>query len=141
VRVSRRLASGRVVLILAWLAAAISLAVWSATVEETIFRMLPVCLFFALAQPVLRHAPAAAILAVLFSAATFGLAHGQTVGNLLGAGLGYGLPMAVVFVRRDWEHAVGAHYATDFAPWVDGAAGELIRRASRAPRIARCSIG
>ena len=66
----------------------------------------------------LRHAPAAAGLAVLFSAATFGLAHGQTVGNLLGAGLGYGLPMAVVFVRRDWEHAVGAHHAINFAPWV-----------------------
>ena len=96
----------------------IALPVWSATVEETIFRLLPVCLLFALAQPVLRHAPAAAVLAVLFSAATFGLAHGQTVGNLLGAGLGYGLPMAVVFVRRDWEHAVGAHYAINFAPWV-----------------------
>jgi hypothetical protein len=96
----------------------IALPVWSATVEETIFRLLLVCLLFALAQPVLRHAPAAAGLAVLFSAATFGLAHGQTVGNLLGAGLGYGLPMAIVFVRRDWEHAVGAHYATNFAPWV-----------------------
>ena len=94
------------------------LPVWSATVEETIFRMLPVCLLFALARPVLRHALAAAGVAVLFSAATFGLAHGQTVGNLLGGGLGYGLPLAVVFVWRDWEHAVGAHYATNFAPWV-----------------------
>jgi hypothetical protein len=40
------------------------------------------------------------------------------VGNLLGAGLGYGLPMAVIFARRDWDHAVGAHYMINMMPWL-----------------------
>jgi hypothetical protein len=26
--------------------------------------------------------------------------------------------MAAVFARRDWEHAVGAHYMVDMIPWV-----------------------
>jgi len=26
--------------------------------------------------------------------------------------------MAVVFARRDWEHAVGAHYMVNMIPWV-----------------------
>jgi membrane protease YdiL (CAAX protease family) len=54
---------------------------------------------------------------VLFSALTFGLGHGGTLlENLLSTGLLYGLPMAVIFVRRDWEHAVGAHYMINLIP-------------------------
>ena len=95
------------------------LPVWSGIVEEVVFRTVLVCLLFALLQPVLKRSPVVAIgLAVLFSAVTFGLGHGQTWGNLLGAGLGYGLPMAVVFARRDWEHAVGAHYMINMVPWL-----------------------
>lgn len=30
----------------------------------------------------------------------------------------FGLPIAVVFARRDWEHAVGAHYMIDMLPTV-----------------------
>jgi hypothetical protein len=26
--------------------------------------------------------------------------------------------MAVVFARRDWEHAVGAHYMINMVPWL-----------------------
>jgi hypothetical protein len=26
--------------------------------------------------------------------------------------------MAAVFVRRDWEHAVGAHYMIHMIPWL-----------------------
>ena len=33
-------------------------------------------------------------------------------------GLLYGLPMAAVFARRDWEHAVGAHYTESFIGWL-----------------------
>jgi membrane protease YdiL (CAAX protease family) len=51
------------------------------------------------------------VCAVLFSAITFGLGHGGTLlERLLITGLLYGLPLAVIFVKRDWEHAVGAHY-------------------------------
>ena len=95
------------------------LPVWSGIVEEVVFRAVLVCLLFALLQPALKRAPGAGIAtAVLVSAIVFGLGHGQTVDNLLSAGLGFGLPMAVIFVRRDWEHAVGAHYMVNFVPWL-----------------------
>ena len=31
-------------------------------------------------------------------------------------GLLYGVSFAAVFVRRDWEHAVEAHYMVDMIP-------------------------
>jgi hypothetical protein len=95
------------------------LPAWSAIAEEVAFRTLPVCLLYALIRPVLSRSPVVAVgFAVLFSAVTFGLGHGQTLGNLFNAGLGYGLPLAVVFARRDWEHAVGAHYTINMVPWL-----------------------
>ena len=36
--------------------------------------------------------------------------------KILMIGLLFGLPMAVVFARRDWEHAVGAHYMINMFP-------------------------
>ena len=55
--------------------------------------------------------------AVLLSAITFGLGHGGTLGERFWMiGLLYGLPMAVTFVRRDWEHAAGGHYMVDMIP-------------------------
>ena len=36
--------------------------------------------------------------------------------EFLVTGLLYGLPMAVVFTRRDFEHAVGAHYMINMIP-------------------------
>jgi hypothetical protein len=95
------------------------LPLWSGIVEEVIFRTVAVCLCFALLRPALKRFPALAIaLAVLLSAATFGLGHGLTLDRFLTTGLGYGLPMAVIFARRDWEHAVGAHYMINMIPWM-----------------------
>lgn len=95
------------------------LPLWSGITEEVVFRTVAVCLCYALIRPVLKRSPAAAVvLAALFSAAIFGLGHGRTWGNLLSAGMGYGLPMAAVFARRDFEHAVGAHYMINAIPWV-----------------------
>ena len=43
--------------------------------------------------------------------------HGGTLlERFLITGLLYGLPMAVIFARRDWEHAVGAHYMINMMP-------------------------
>ena len=36
--------------------------------------------------------------------------------RFLTTGMLYGLPMAVVYAKRDWEHAVGAHYMINFIP-------------------------
>ena len=97
----------------------IALPLWSGIDEEVVFRLMLVTLCFALLRPAWKGRPAVAFwAAALFSAVTFGLGHGRTVGNLVFAGLLYGLPFSVVFARRDLEHAVGAHYMVNFVNWV-----------------------
>jgi hypothetical protein len=96
-----------------------SLPGWSGIVEETWFRLVLVGLVYLLLRPAFQKRPALAVLAaVLFSGITFGLGHGRTLDRFLTTGLLYGVPFAVLFVRRDWEHAVGAHYMVDMIPWV-----------------------
>ena len=97
-----------------------SLPWFSAITEETWFRLFLIGLCYFLLRPAFPIRPALPILAaVLFSAITFGLGHGGTfLERFLVTGLLYGLPMAVVFARRDWEHAVGAHYMINMIPWL-----------------------
>ncbi|MCU0250378.1 MAG: hypothetical protein MUE61_09230 [Vicinamibacterales bacterium] len=111
--VDRRVASGCVVLILAWLAAAVSLAVILVSgggtdrfgaVRAAIHAACVAALLWYLA----RSGPSMASL----PASPLGPAADGRAGRIAAAAA------AVVFVRRDWEHAVGAHYATNFAPWV-----------------------
>jgi hypothetical protein len=91
----------------------------SALAEETWFRLFLVGLCFFLLRPALPTRPALAVVAaVLFSGLTFGLGHDRTLESFLRTGLLYGVPFAAVFARRDWEHAVGAHYMVNFVPWV-----------------------
>jgi len=91
----------------------------SALAEETWFRLFLVGLCFFLLRPALPTRPALAVVAaVLFSGLTFGLGHSRTLESFLETGLLYGVPFAAVFARRDWEHAVGAHYMVNFVPWV-----------------------
>ena len=52
------------------------------------------------------------------SAETEPVADFATLDKFLTTGLLYGVPMAVVFVRRDWEHAAGAHYMINMIPWL-----------------------
>jgi hypothetical protein len=96
-----------------------SLPWFSGIAEETWFRLLLVGLCYYLLRPAFRKHPAVAVLAaVLFSGITFGLGHGRTLDRFLTTGLLYGVPMAAIFARRDWEHAVGAHYMVNMIPWV-----------------------
>jgi len=96
-----------------------TLPLFSGITEETSFRLLLVGLCYLLLRPAFGKNPAFAIIAaMLFSAITFGLGHGRTLDHFLTTGLLYGLPMAAIFVRRDWEHAVGAHYMINMIPWV-----------------------
>ena len=96
-----------------------SLPWFSGIVEETLDRLLLVGLCYLLLRPAFKRYPIiAVVIAVLFSATTFGLRHGWTMERFLTTGLLYGLPMAVVFIKRDWEHAVGAHYMINFIPWI-----------------------
>ena len=94
-----------------------SLPLYSGIVEEAWYRLLVVSLCYFMLRPVLRRYPQIAMMgAVFFSAVTFGLGHGLSLHNFLTTGLLYGLPMAVIFARRDWEHAVGTHYMVNFVP-------------------------
>ena len=96
----------------------LSLPWFSGIVEEAWYRFFLVNLCYLLLRPAFSKGPAIAVIcAVLFSAINFGLGHGGTLlDNLLITGLLYGLPMAVMFARRDWEHAVGAHYMINMIP-------------------------
>jgi hypothetical protein len=93
---------------------------FSAIAEEAWFRLFLVSLCYLLLRPAFSKRPAVAVVcAVVFSAVTFGLGHGGTLlERFLTTGLLYGLPMAVIFARRDWEHAVGAHYMINMLPTV-----------------------
>jgi len=94
-----------------------SLPWYSGIFEETWFRLLLVGLCYLLLRPVFVKYPAlAVVLAMLISATSFGLGHGRTLEKFLTTGLLYGLPMAFVFVFRDWEHAVGGHYMVNMIP-------------------------
>ena len=89
----------------------------SAIAEETWFRLLLLSLCYFLLRPAFPRRPAVPmIIAVLFNGITFGLLHELTMYGFLVTGLLYGLPMAAVFARRDWEHAVGAHYMINMIP-------------------------
>lgn len=96
----------------------LSQPLFSGIVEEAWWRLFAISLCYFLLRPAFSKHPAIAVFcAVLFSAVPFGLGHGGTfLENLLITGLLYGLPMAVIFARRDWEHAVGAHYMINMIP-------------------------
>lgn len=97
----------------------LSLPWFSGIAEEIWFRLFMVSLCFFLLRPALRGEPLPAIVgAALFSSIIFGLGHGRELETFLTTGLLYGVPMAAVFVRRDWEHAVGAHYMINMIPWL-----------------------
>jgi hypothetical protein len=90
---------------------------WSGINEETWFRLYLVGLtYFLLRPPLDRHLNLAALAAVLFSGIVFGVGHGRTLEHFLTTGLLYGVPFAAIFAKRDWEHAVGAHYMVNMIP-------------------------
>jgi hypothetical protein len=92
---------------------------FSAMTEEAFYRFFLVGLCYLLLRPALRRHPALAVgCATLCSATVFGLVHGYTLDRFLITGLLYGLPMAVAFASRDWEHAFSAHYMTNMIPWL-----------------------
>jgi hypothetical protein len=92
---------------------------WSGINEETWFRLYLVGLSYFLLRPALRkHQNVVVIASVLFSGIVFGVGHGRTLERFLTTGLLYGVPFAAVFAKRDWEHAVGAHYMVNMIPAV-----------------------
>ena len=91
---------------------------FSGIVEEAWWRLFLVSLSYLLLRPAFNKYPVVAIIcATLFSAIPFGLGHGGTLQErFLIIGLLYGLPLAVAFVKRDWEHTIGAHYMINMIP-------------------------
>lgn len=97
-----------------------SLPWFSGIAEEAWYRLFLVSLCYFMLRPAFNKVPfVAIILSVLFSGIVFGLGHGgNLMDRFLTTGLLYGLPMAVIFAMRDWEHAVGAHYMINMIPWI-----------------------
>jgi len=92
---------------------------FSGIAEEALFRLFIMSICFFLLRPAFKtRLNIAVLLTVLFSATTFGLLHGRDMETFVSTGFLYGAPMAVVFARRDWEHAVGAHYMINMPSWV-----------------------
>jgi hypothetical protein len=92
---------------------------WSGINEETWFRLYLVGLSYFLMRPAFRkYQNLVVIAAVLFSGIVFGVVHDRTLEMFLTTGLLYGVPFAAVFAKRDWEHAVGAHYMVNLVPAV-----------------------
>ena len=97
-----------------------SLPWFSGIAEEVWYRLLLVTLCYFMLRPAFNKFPAVAVvLSVLFSGIVFGLGHGgNLMDRFLTTGLLYGLPMAVIYARCDWEHTVGAHYMINMIPWI-----------------------
>jgi len=97
-----------------------SLPLFSGVAEEVLYRMFLVTLCYFMMRPAFNKFPAiAVVLSVLFSAIIFGLGHGGSLmDRFLTTGLLYGMPLAVIYAKRDWEHAVGAHYMINFISWI-----------------------
>ena len=91
---------------------------FSGIVEEIWFRLFLVSLIYFLLRPAFRKIPTlATVLAMLFSAIIFGLGHnGSLFDRIAITGLLYGLPLAVTFSKRDYEHALGGHYMINMIP-------------------------
>jgi len=90
---------------------------WSGVNEETWFRLFLVGLTYFLLRPAFREPPSLAVIAaVFFSGITFGVGHARTLDHFMTTGLLYGVPLASIFAKRDWEHAVGAHYMVNMIP-------------------------
>ena len=98
----------------------LSLPWFSGISEEVLYRMFLVTLCYFMMRPAFNKFPAiAVVLSVLFSGIIFGLGHGGSLmDRFLTTGMLYGLPLAVIYAKRDWEHAVGAHYMINFIPWI-----------------------
>jgi hypothetical protein len=90
--------------------------------EETWARLFLTTLIYALLRPKTNQRPARALIPAVFIAAfAHGLAHlpGAMVFSpaalqMLLAGLMFGVPMGLLFVKRDFEHAAGYHFFVDF---------------------------
>ncbi|MCW5849753.1 MAG: CPBP family intramembrane metalloprotease [Anaerolineae bacterium] len=99
--------------------------------EETWARLFLVSLVYVLLRPRTNDQPErAARAAILISALTHGFAHLPTLAllgpgglSMLVAALLYGVPMGMLFVKRDFEHAVGYHFCVDLLRFIAAGLG------------------
>lgn len=87
-----------------------------ALAEETWARLFMTTLIYAVLRPVSGSHPWRAVVsAILIGALVHGFAHSgiNPLGIVFGSLL-YGLPTALLFIKKDFEHAVGYHFLVDF---------------------------
>ncbi|MCB0078847.1 MAG: hypothetical protein KDD73_15655 [Anaerolineales bacterium] len=102
-------------------------ALLPAIAEEIWARLFMTTLLYALLRPTVNQRPNLALISALFIAAlAHGLAHLPSVmivspaaAQMVIAALLFGVPMGLLFVKRDFDHAVGYHFLVDFVRfWV-----------------------
>lgn len=99
--------------------------------EETWARLFLVSLVYVLLRPGANDQPGRAVrAAILVGALTHGFAHLPTLAilgpgglSMLVAALLYGVPMGMLFVKRDFEHAVGYHFCVDLLRFIAAGLG------------------
>jgi len=90
---------------------------WSGISEEAWYRLYLVGLIYFMLRPAFHKCRTLAVItAILFSGIVFGVGHGFTPDHFWTTGLLFGVPFAAIFAKRDWEHAVGAHYMVNMIP-------------------------
>lgn len=96
-----------------------TLPLFSAISEEVWFRFFLLGLvFFLLCIVFAGRTRKAAVLALLASSLVFGLGHGEDPATLFSTTFLYGLPLGVICVQRDLEHAMGGHYMINLVSWL-----------------------
>jgi membrane protease YdiL (CAAX protease family) len=87
--------------------------------EETWFRLLLLSFCYAVLRPAANQRPRRAIVvAILVSIFAFTFAHSglNPIGFLYG--LLFSMPHALLFIKKDFEHAVGYHFMIDFIRYI-----------------------
>jgi hypothetical protein len=95
-------------------------AIVPAVAEETWARLLIIPFCYAVMWPATSQRPRRALLvAILISTVAWGFAHtGFNLAGLILGSLLFGLPEALLLVKKDFEHAVGYHFLIDFVRYL-----------------------
>ena len=94
-----------------------TLPLFSGITEEIWYRLFLITFLYFVLLPFTKNRPKLIVtIVILFSAISFGLSHGRSIESFLITGLLYGLPLALIFIRKNLEQAIGGHYMINLIP-------------------------
>ncbi len=100
------------------------LALVAGIMEETWVRLFIITFIFAFVSSKTNKKYLAVLTALIISSAIFGFSHSNYLDtqNCIKISILYGLPLGILFIKRDFETAIGYHFMIDFI----GAMGKLM---------------